>query len=45
MLLTEWMDKGYVDIRNYHEDFHLAITAQNKIGWKTSLPGNFLNNG
>ena len=30
--LTEWMDEGYVDIRNYHEDFHLAITAQNKIG-------------
>ena len=33
-LLTEWMDKGYVDIQNYHKDFHLAITAQNKIGWR-----------
>ena len=37
--LTEWMDKGYVDIRNYHEDFHLAITAQNKIGWRNFFAG------
>ena len=32
--LTEWMDEGYMDIQNYHKDFHLTITAQNKIGWK-----------
>ena len=31
--LIEWMDKGYVDIKNFHKDFHLAITTQNKIGW------------
>ena len=37
--LTEWMDEGYVDIRNYHEDFHLAITAQNKIGWRNFFAG------
>ena len=38
-LLTEWMDKGYVDIQNYHEDFHLAIMAQNKIGWRNFFAG------
>ena len=40
--LTEWMDKRYVDIRNYHKDFHLAITAQNKIGWRNFFAGKLL---
>ena len=25
------MDEGYIDLENFHKDFHLAITAQNKI--------------
>ena len=38
--LTEWMNEGYVvDIKNFHKDFHLVITAQNKIGWRNFFAG------